>query len=335
LESVLIKVVDKVGGNLICKTLYSSSTAAVTFDAVGAAGSSFIHLTDSEDLSGSAPEGTTLYPTQRKNWTQLYRHAYTVTEDMESADKFFSNTRLNNSKEAEELLHGSINHDLLFSLAPLKAGANETGGATGTGDGSQFMGGVPWMLGTDNLSLSQTIYHSVAITATGTLSTAAEGIALIDGLYSWADKFKSAGGMLYGLTSKTMRARIRRAIMLSGDTLTRGKVELPSLTFFYDELDLGDIRLRLLVDDDLSSGSPMYVTDGTAYLYQNHVILALDTSTLGLIYRNRKDQGIMAPKNVPVGKINNEYVYRAEWVAELTCGITRQDKNGVFFEYKT
>jgi hypothetical protein len=326
-ESALIRIVEKNGTQLIYKTLHSTDGSNSTTWDISVQGGTYLHVTNAQDYTSSAPESKTIYPSQRDNWTQLYRFAYGVTEDMESSDKYFDATRLQNSREAEDRLYGAINADLMFSVAPLKPGADESGGVSGTGGEEGVMGGLPYLLGCDDLSASNTIYHSVAYAALD----AANARTFIAGLYDWSDKFKSTGGLLYAITSKSMRAYIREAILYTGDVLTRGKVELPMLSFYYDEMDLGDIRIRLVVDDVVSSGSAPYITDGTVHVHTNLFMMALDMSTVGLGYRNRKDQGIMAPKNVPIGQIRNEYKYEAEWVAELTCAITRQDRNGVFF----
>lgn len=335
-SSALIKVTNVVGTDVYFKTLSITSTGSYVFDFNSTKGVTVVHLTNSEDLSGQAPESTTLTPTQTYNWSQLYRFPYGVTSDMESSDKHFTNERINNSMEAKDQLFGAINHDLLFSAVPLKPQSAESGGAAGTGDNSSVMGGLPWLLDMADLSSSSVVSHSIEYTA---ITTQALALDVLDGLMDWADKFGSTSGVLYGLTSKTMRAFIRRAIMLAGETMIPGKVMLPDLSIYYEEINLGDVSIRLVCDEDLSTGSAPLISDGTTYVYKNYFIIALDLSTVGISYRNRvavKDNplsGIMAMKLADIPQIRNGLTYEAEAVAELTCGITRKDRNGIFYLY--
>lgn len=325
--TVIARIVAPVGSFWRFKVLHATTGTTTAFDFNSTRGSTFVALSDAKDLGGSAPASSTVYPTQRANWTQLFRHSYGVTEDAASQENLFNDIEMENSKESEDLLYASINNALLFNLAPIKPQQTE-GVYVGTGDDSSLMGGLPYLLGCEDLSASQAISHGDNYVAITDLATAR---AFMTELYNWADKFKNTGGTFYGLTSKAMRAYIRTAALYSATSFLDGKIALPTLDIHYMEIDLGDIKIRLVVDEAFSDGAAPFIYDGTDYLHENLFIFALDMSTVGLIYRNRDKQGIMAPKNTPIEQIRNQFNTENEWTAELTCGMSRVDRNGVFF----
>jgi len=330
-ESAVVIIIDSdPAGGWICKTLWTSTAAGITFDFDSTAGDTLLSLTNSEDYNGAAPEAISIAPTQGYNWMQLYRQPYGVTNTAESSDKLFGNMRSITSKEAESRLFGSLNHDILFSNTTLKPKGDESGGASGTGGGFGMMGGLPYLLGASALQNSTAKYHAFAAEFSPT--TAAHGAAIIGAYYDFCDKFNDSGKSLLFVTSSSMRKLLRQAVTLTGTTMYTGEYILPDATkIYFEEINFGNMSLKFVVDGALGNENAPYITNGTTYASKNFFGYALNMEHVGISYRNRKDYGIMAPKDFVIDQIRNKYQFESEWVAECTLGMVNQHEHGILY----
>ena len=337
----LVELVSDVGdgANWNCKTIasYAGSTAssAISWDAVGAKGNTYASLTDNQLWNSSAPEALSITPEFREQWCSLKRFSYTVDNVLAGTDTYFTNKWENTSNEAESMLLGAFNHDLLFSTTPVKDNSADSVTLVGTGKNSSLFGGLPWMLQTTDLSASSCVtrYGSAARPTTLSNPSEAESRAIMSALYTISDQFDGLNGALLALTSTNMRALIRDVANTLGVDNYAGEIALPNITVYYQEIDLGGVKIRMVVDEALNNENGPYIYDGTNLVFANYFMYILDPRYMGFSYRVRDKFGIMVPSNLDIEAINNELSERKEWRAEGMPALWNQRRHAVFFLY--
>jgi hypothetical protein len=322
------------------KTIATQSSAAsdgsVTFDNDAREGTVLV-LSESSDKKGAAPSSLSLTPTSSENWLQYYRFPYGWSDDMISQDNHFGNVKENTAMEAESLMFKSFNNDMLFSKAPKKHNAT-LGTIVGTGLDKCFQGGLPYFMGAAALHDSDVKSHylSLAYAATGvTPTTAAEGWAIINALQEWADKFESGGKTLLCICSTDFRNIIRRAAQLTGTVFYEGEIMIPTMAVDYQEIKLGHIKIRLVVDDEMEGNIAPFISKTvgvtTHYCYKNLYCYAVDPDYIGICYRRRKGDGIMAPNSFAIDQERNRKQEEHEYTMEGCLGLWHKRKHGMFF----
>lgn len=345
-------------GGWICKTVWirkaAAAITATTFDYNAVVGSganqvvleTWLYLTDAEALNGAAPMASSWYPTQRFNYTQLIRVPYGWENDMASQANLFGDLKANTMKEAEALALGSAEHMMLFGQAAVKRGAADTTGVTtgalGSGGNETFTGGIPFLLGSTNLSTTKTKYHGLRIDTAGTPTTGflqamptteAAARQCYGALMDFADKMHTTSEPLIALTTKAMRKWILQTFSFFGYHSREGVIEVPGMPIYYTEINLGSLKFRLVVSDELSAGNFPWIFDGTYYALNDFGMFVLNPRHIGIKYREREEYGIMAMRDWPLEPLRRELKYESEIIMEFGVGLEHRHKHGVFYLY--
>ncbi len=345
---VLVRIEAKgPGGGWICKTVWvkkgggTPATTATTFDYDSTKGSTYFYIVDSEDLNGSAPMASSWYPSQRYNYTQLIRVPYGWENDMASQTNLFGNLKANTMKEAEAIAIGAAEHAMLFGQAAVKRGTADssgvTSGALGSGGEETYTGGIPFLLGCSDLSATKTKYHGIDYDYSGFTSgfptTEAAAKYAYRALRDFSDKMQATSEPLLGLTTKKMRSWIVEICGFFGYRSIPGRLSLPGLDVYYEEIDLGDIRIRMVCSDEMSGGRFPQVFDGSNFAYDQFAMFVLNPNHIGIRYREREEYGIMALRDLPLEQLRRELKYESEIMMEFGVGLEHRHKHGVFYLY--
>lgn len=339
-------------GGWICRTMVirkaSAAVTATTFAYDSTKGSTYLYLTDAEALNGAAPQASTWYPTQRYNYTQLIRIPYGWENDMASQNNLFGDIKANNMKEAEALVLGAAEHMMLYGQAAVKRGTADssgvTSGALGSGGNETMTGGIPFLLGCNDLSATKTKYHGFKIDVAGTPTTGflagyptTEAAARqgYKALRDFADKMQPSTRPHLCLTTKAMRSWVTEVFGWLGYRSIPGRISAPGLDIYYEEIELGDIRFRMIVSEEMSGGQFPFVFDGTNYVYDKFGMFVLNPNHIGIKYRNRDEYGIMAMRDLPLEQLRRELKYESEIMMEFGVGLSHRHKHGVFYLYGT
>jgi hypothetical protein len=169
--TVALIIGTNVAGNVYnCRTVSVTkggaipATTATTFVAL----KYDIHITSVENYKGAAPAGFSVTPDFTENWVQFMRFSYEADPITEGSNKIFEGLKKNSSIEAESLLYGSIEYELLCShetLRPINSGTSIGGTTRGLPFYGGKLGGIPMLLGTKDLSESECQSYTVEIAA--------------------------------------------------------------------------------------------------------------------------------------------------------------------------
>ncbi len=337
---LLITAIDTSTHVATVTCLRTSTGSAVIFLAAAAGGSTVASRSENDTWGGSAPDSFSVEPNKIRQYMGLMRVPYGYKDTTISQQNDFGDLAGNTEREAENLLHHNLENMFMLSEAPLKENATDTIYGTsivGTGGDRSYAGGLPWLLGCSNLSLSETKYHNVNIGTTATVAglidacDTTEGKSVINGLYDWAMKFNTGGDVLMAFTSGDMMSLIRKSAAYFGTTFFDGQIALPNLTIFYKEIKLGNISIRLINSDVLSGQNAPVIYDGTNYGYRNYFLFAINPSFWGLSYHMSKKDGLMVPANFEIPAVRRIRQEEFEYTAACAPALWNQHRHGVFF----
>jgi len=351
-----------VGGNAIVgwdiRIDYSSGVAAYT--AASANGATEFSLVGSESYVGQAPTGFSLTPETYSNWHQYFRVVFNMEHKALSQDNLFANIEENTREEAHGNLLSQINSMILRSRQPARFGATDAS-YTGTGDKRTRSGGLPYLIGygTDVLTMEGKCWNTkrFAMQTTSALNlaqpTALEASAFIDDMYVWGSRFDLEPRPYVGICGAEFSEVIRRCLVRSGinASYSEGSIKFPALELPYQEINLRNIRLRIVNDQEMTQTEPhglvRYSGNWTTALGGNgltaaqnnvfggYMMPAFIPTDMALSYANDKapgGDGIRVPNYKPIASVRNPNMTEIEHFAELTCILRDPLKAGIFHQ---
>jgi hypothetical protein len=353
-----------VGGNAIvgwdCRVDYCSSAGATAFDFSSDMGNTSLSVVGSEAYVGQAPQGFSLTPETFSNWHQYFRVPFNWEHKAISQDNLFSNIEENTRAEAHAHLLAQINEMILASRQPARFGATDAF-YTGTGDKRTRSGGLPYLIGygTDVLSMDGNCWNTKRFVSQTSPDlahvqpTAAEAQAFLDDMYVFGNRFPLDPRPYVGICSADFSEMIRRCVARSGinASYSAGSIKFPTLELPYQEIDLHNIKLRLINDQQMSNSDPHGMvrysgawttalggnglTAAQNQVYAGNVMPVFVPTDLALSYANDKapgGDGIRVPNYKPITAVRNPNMTEVEHFAELTVIIRDQLKAGVFHQ---
>ena len=333
-----------VGNTYNVRTVSTVQDAGATADAKMAASSYTMYLSSLEDWSDMAPQGFSIAPDYTENWVQMIRFSYKLNGMTASANKIFSAIKQNSDAEARDLLFGALEYSFLNSPYPCAPDSAQTSiGGTTVGldfDGGK-MGGIPFLLGTSDLSASNTKYYgqTVAYNTLAGILGSTDGTAnnIVTGLREWAMQFNDEGRLLAFCSGEMIRLLEGVSAMAFGANLQQVPryIEFPEFSIYGRDINLGRITITLVEVGALDSGTTHFVYDGANYANRTWFIYAIDPMLFHTYYHQHEVLGTGVPNPFKIEQYRSAGSIEEEWRARVTCGLLDQHKQGVFFLYYT
>lgn len=350
---------DPIGG-WNCRVDYTSGTAA--YSIASDMGVTAFTLVGSEPYYGQAPSSISLSPDFYSNYHQYFRVPFTYEHKAVAQDNWFMDIPGNTRTEAHGLLLRQINDAILRNARPVQDNANDTGAALGsetllwgTNSKRTRMGGLPWVIGygIDANAIEGHIWNTKrwALQTTSAMAladpTAAEARAFIGDLFTWGSMFNNDPRPYLGLIPTNFREMIRRVLVNSGynTSYSEGVIKMPQMDLFYQELDLHNIRVRMVVDQSMDSTEPHGMVRYTAALggaslansqvFAGNMMPTFCPSDIGISYAiddAPNGNGIRVPNVYPIDPVRNPNGTEMEETAELTLVGDQRNKMGVFHQ---
>jgi len=330
--------------NQISGNTYNVRTVSVTRAAAAVTASTFtasmftMYLTSLEPWKDAAPSGFSIATDYIENWVQFYRFTYEADPMTDDANKVYQGLKMNTAKEAESILYGSLEYSLLCShetMSPNKSSTSLGGTTRGLPFYGGKMGGLPMLLGTNDLSDSNVKSHTVVSnysTVDTVAANAATCTAIINGFRDFAMEFNDSGRLLGFCSGEMIRlVEVASAAAYGANVNQVPKyIEFPRFNIYGVELQLGRRSIDLVEVGALDSGMQHRVYDGTYYANRNWFIYCIDPTLFSMCYHNHSVYGMGLPNSFMIEQVRNAGNFENEWRAMMTCGMLDPHKHGVF-----
>ena len=338
------------------------TSAAGTYDFNSDMGITAFTIVGSEPYYGQAPASLSLTPEYYKNFHQYFRVPFTYEHKAVAQDNWFLDIPGNLRTEAHGFLLRQMNDALLRNVRPMKDNASDTSAAIGsetalygTAAKRTRMGGLPWVIGygVDANNVEGHVWNTKRWAAQTSFDmaladpTAAEARAFLGDLFTWGSMFDIDPRPYLGLIPTNFREMIRRVLVNSGynQSYSEGTIKLPQTDLFYQELDLHNIRIRMVVDQSMDSSDPHgYVrysaglggaTVALSQVFAGNMMPTFCPTDLGISYAiddAPNGNGIRVPNVYPIDPVRNPNGTEMEETTEFTLVGDNRHKMGIFHQ---